>query len=166
MPPPDRSFRSLRTATMASGTLAKAFFRHLFNRKRSLQSPRPAHLGPDRESIDLFLYEFAIQNNTNINRVLQLFNRAMVPTTGHSMMPTCSGDNQMIWIDISHRGCHNIRKGDTVTAVTPGKKRYHVHKRVMAGAGDTFITRLGRSRVNEVAKVCTKGSGLSTLARN
>lgn len=72
------------------------------------------------------------------------------------MRPTLSGDNQIIWVDTSYARGHNVRKGDTVIAVTPEKKSQHVHKKVIGGPGDTFMKRLGRSRINEIAKVGTK----------
>jgi len=152
MPPPDRSFKSLKTATKASGTLAKALVRHLLSWKHSSQPPR-LELGPDRKGIDLFLYDFAKEHSGTINRVLWPFNRAICHTTGHSMRPTCSGDNQIIWVERSYEGGHNIRTGDTVVALTPEKKRHYVHKRVLGAPGDTFVKRLGRSRINELAKV-------------
>jgi len=75
------------------------------------------------------------------------------PSTCHSMRPTCLGDDQVIRVDRSYEGGHNVRTGDTIGALPPGKERRSIHEKVLGARRDTFVKGLRRGKIQEVTKL-------------
>lgn len=63
------------------------------------------------------------------------------------------GDDQVIRVDRSYEGGHNVRTGDTIGALPPGKERRSVHEKVLGARRDTFVKGLRRGKIQEVTKL-------------